>query len=300
MPSDSLLDALRKLVTNELPTAIPPKTSFIVGLNPSSGARSPKLWNAAYDEFGIDGRMFPLDVSEENLASLISLLESDQRVNGVAVAVPYKSNVAELLHPRLTAAAARCGSVNLLSRDSDGRLSGCNTDGLAAVESLREVRPNLAKSRVLILGCGGTGRSIVSELLNEIGSNQIIVAIRSDTGSFWLTNLGIATTRFDVDESELERFDIVVNCTTVGWGNSSDSSPMQQHRIQHLNPDCLVFDVVYQPDPTVFLRLAAEQNLSTLSGSRMNLLQAAFGFCLVNSDANLPLVAETMREATSK
>ncbi|MFM7082524.1 MAG: hypothetical protein ACKOYI_11335, partial [Actinomycetota bacterium] len=137
MPSDPLLDALRQIVTNDLPSSLPSHVAFIVGSNPSKGARSPKLWNAAFVALGIDGEMFPLDVAVDKLAVLLGLLDADKRVVGVAVAAPHKADFAKLLGDRLTAAAKRCGSINLMSREASGRLHGSNTDGVGAVESLR-------------------------------------------------------------------------------------------------------------------------------------------------------------------
>ncbi|MFM8014552.1 MAG: hypothetical protein ACKPCO_00550, partial [Actinomycetota bacterium] len=91
MPSDPLLDALRQIVTNDLPSSLPSHVAFIVGSNPSKGARSPKLWNAAFKSLGVDGEMFPLDVTQQNLAALLQILEGDSRVVGAAVAAPYKA-----------------------------------------------------------------------------------------------------------------------------------------------------------------------------------------------------------------
>ncbi len=209
MPSDALLSDLRKVVTNEIPAQLPSVVAFIVGANPSKGARSPKLWNAAFKSLGIDGEMFPLDVTQENLAALLQILEGDSRVVGAAVAAPYKADLAQLLGDRLAPAAKHCGSINLLSRNDghDARRTpasasgsattpgvsapvapffGSNTDGIAAVESLREIRPDFARSNVLVLGCGGTGRAVIASLLNEVKPGNLSVAVRSERHRAWL------------------------------------------------------------------------------------------------------------------
>lgn len=321
MPSDALLSDLRKVVTNELPARLPSVVAFIVGANPSKGARSPKLWNAAFKSLGIDGEMFPLDVTQQNLAALLQILEGDSRVVGAAVAAPYKADLAQLLGNRLAPAAKHCGSINLLSRNGGhgaGRTPasapasavsapgvsapaapffGSNTDGIAAVESLREIRPNFANSNVLVLGCGGTGRAVIASLLNDVKPAHLSVAVRSEGHRAWLNSLSVRPVRADLDGVDLASFGVVVNCTTVGWGDQANASPLDDSQLARLEGQCTVFDVVYQPDPTVLLQRAKARGLATLSGTRMNLLQAVIAFTTANRGADAGTVAAAMKQA---
>ena len=326
MPSDALLSDLRKVVTNELPARLPSVVAFIVGANPSKGARSPKLWNAAFAALGIDGEMFPLDVTKQNLAALLQILEGVSRVVGAAVAAPYKADLARLLGDRLVPAAKHCGSINLLSRNGGhdaGRTPeaasasavsapgvsspavsapaapffGSNTDGIAAVESLREIRPNFAKSNVLVLGCGGTGRAVIASLLNEVKPANLSVAVRSERHRAWLNSLGVRPVPADLDGVDLASFSVVVNCTTVGWGDQANASPLDDAQLSRLGDHGTVFDVVYQPDPTVLLQRAKARGLATLSGTRMNLLQAVIAFTTANRGADAGTVAAAMKQA---
>ncbi|MGA1332563.1 MAG: shikimate dehydrogenase family protein [Ilumatobacteraceae bacterium] len=315
MPSDALLNDLRKVVTNELPERLPNTVAFIVGANPSKGARSPKLWNAAFKALGIDGEMFPLDVTLQNLAPLLRILERDSRIVGAAVAAPYKADLAQLLGERLAPAAKHCGSINLLSRNDDrdaghvpasplaaasaAPFFGSNTDGIAAVESLREVRPDFAHEKMLVLGCGGTGRAVIASLLNEVNPANLFVAIRSERHRAWLNSLGAQPLPTDLAGVDLASFGVVVNCTTVGWGDQPDASPLDDAQIASLGHQCTVFDVVYQPDPTLLLQRAKARGLTTLSGTRMNLLQAVIAFTTANRGADTAAVAAAMKQAAS-
>jgi shikimate dehydrogenase len=315
MPSDALLNDLRKVVTNELPDRLPNTVAFIVGANPSKGARSPKLWNAAFKALGIDGEMFPLDVMQQNLAPLLRILEGDSRVVGAAVAAPYKADFAQLLGERLAPAAKHCGSINLLSRNVDrdaGRAPasplaaasaapffGSNTDGIAAVESLREVCPDFAHGKVLVLGCGGTGRAVIASLLSEVNPANLFVGIRSERHRAWLNSFGAQPLPTDLAGVDLASFGVVVNCTTVGWSDQANASPLDDEQIASLEHQCTVFDVVYQPDPTLLLQRAKARGLTTLSGSRMNLLQAVIAFTTANRGADMAAVAAAMKQAAS-
>jgi len=291
---------LRQLVKNSLPLALPKAFALIVGSSTSKGVRSPKLWNAAYAALSLDGAMFPVDVAADKLSALLNLLDADHRVVGVAVAAPYKTDLAVLLAGRLTATAKRCGSINLMSRDSTGRLHGSNTDGVGAIESLREVHPGFVNSQVLVLGCGGTGRAVIATLVDEAKPSQVTVATRSDKHTDWLAGIGVDECTSDLQGADVSRFDVVINCTTLGWGQQSESSPLSDDQIAALHANCTVFDVVYQPDPTRLLQKAHQRGLRTLSGTRMNLLQAVTGFLTCYPVASREVTLTAMAEAASR
>jgi shikimate dehydrogenase len=297
MPLDQLLSALGEVASNDLPSTLPRRVAFIVGASPSKGARSPKLWNAAFAAAGLEGEMFPLDVTADRLGRLLEILQNDSRVVGVAVAAPHKSELARLRAGRLTDAAARCGSINLLSRDEAGDLVGSNTDGLGAVASLREVCSDLSDSRILVLGCGGTGRAVIATLVDSVESSRVTVAVRGGHHRAWLEPLSVAVADKWTAGLDFSAFDVVINCTTVGWGEHAESSPLSVSQLQTLSSRGTVFDVVYQPDPTVLLRDARALGLATLSGSRMNLLQAVIAFSLANGEADSASVAGAMSAA---
>ena len=98
------LPLVHKLIDNNI--SIPQsKYAAIIGENPSAGARSPQLWNAAFRASSINAVMIPLDVSAENLYSLLDALQADLDFIGGAIAVPYKESVAEWLGLAATAIA---------------------------------------------------------------------------------------------------------------------------------------------------------------------------------------------------
>lgn len=297
MSRDPLLDVLEKLVTNQLPVTLPTHVAFIVGSTPSKGARSPRLWNTAFCDLQIDGEMFPLDVSSDQIEHLAQVLEQDQRVVGVAIAAPYKSEFAKLFAGQLSPAAQKAGSINLLSRRPDGSFIGSNTDGLAAVESLREVEPNLAEKHILILGCGATGRAVIASLVEVVGTRRVSVVYRNPQHKEWLDGVGVPNFPISSISSLLRENSIVINCTSVGWGNQIDQSPLTINELDLSPKESLVFDVVYQPDPSKLLVDARSLGLRTVSGSRMNLLQAVLAFCLSFPYAKQELVMESMRNA---
>jgi len=297
MQPNRLLIELDNLACNATPTMLPGCVAFIVGANPSKGARSPRLWNAAFRDLQIDGEMFPLDVLSDQIERLGMLLELDRRVVGVAIAAPYKSEFAKIFSGQLLPSARRAGSINLLYRQPDGSFIGNNTDGLAAVESLREMEPNLAEKNILVLGCGATGRAVIASLVEVVGTQGVSVAYRNSQHQEWLDGVGVLSSPMSSVSTVLGDKSIVINCTSVGWGSQTDQSPLTVNELGLLPKDSVVFDVIYQPDPSKLLISARSLGLRTLSGSRMNLLQAALAFCLSLPDANRDSVMESMRSA---
>ena len=273
---------------------------FIVGLNPSKGARSPRLWNTAFRNCQIDGEMFPLDISSEDVEQVAAILEQNSRVIGVAIAAPYKTRLAELFAGQLSPAAQKSGSINLLSRASNGRFTGSNTDGLAAVESLLESAPELAERETLVLGCGATGRAVIASLLDVVDPGRVSVAYRDPQHKVWLDGVGVGSLPISSVSSRLNGTSILINCTSLGWGVQSHLSPLMLEDLKLLPTESLVFDVVYQPDPTRLLIDARSLGLRTLSGGRMNLLQAVLAFCISNPTAERSAVLEAMRIAISE
>ena len=267
------------LVTNEV-AYVPDGFSYtaILGANPSAGARSPRLWNAAYDNLGIPCKMVALDVQVENLAHLLATLQSDERFLGGCVAVPYKEAVFRWLNGRVDEHTFICGAVNSIFRVRSNLIFGSNTDGVGAIESLESLVGQLYDETVLILGFGGTAKSIVSYLSCCRPSMSITVACRNEptealmAGKFTYVQWG------DLDSLvELRQFDLVINATSIGYGNQDHFSPLTQKMIKNLTNTRLVFDVVYQPAETTLLRMC-KSSCATLNGLEMNYRQAIRAF----------------------
>ena len=110
-------------------------------------------------------------------------------------------------------------------------------------------------------------------------------------------SLGVRQVPADLNGVDLASFGVVVNCTTVGWGDQASASPLDDRQLSQLGGQCTVFDVVYQPDPTVLLQRAKARGLATLSGTRMNLLQAVIAFTTANRGADADTVAAAMKQA---
>ena len=122
----------------------------ILGQSPSKGAKSPKLWNAAFSGLNFSAFMYPFDVLPKNLCALIDSLRKDKKFIGGSIAAPYKTDVIKYID-YVEENVKAIGAVNCIYRDKNGKLVGTNTDGAGALWSLQSAYGNIAGVKVLNL-----------------------------------------------------------------------------------------------------------------------------------------------------
>ncbi len=269
------------LISNSL--EVPNKSYFaaIIGESPSKGARSPRLWNAAYGALGVETKMHPFDVSPDNLKNLFYDLEVNSYFVGGCVAVPYKEDVCKILSKNVTPEALAIGAVNSIFRDSKGNLCGTNTDGEAALKSLISSYGSIENKSILILGGGGAGKSLCPYIAKAVGEKgSVLLACRNNFPSAsHLKDLGISgSIRWSEIHDVAPTIDILINCTSVGHGANHALSPLSSNDLKYFSRLSLVYDIIYDPLQTKLLQSAAELNLNTLNGLTMNLEQAVLAF----------------------
>lgn len=292
---------IASLVGNDLKLEDSQRFAAIIGMNPSQGARSPVLWNAAFDAHGIDTEMIPFDVTQENLGALLAAVEGNANFIGGAVAVPYKEAVARWLGERLTPEAAAIGAVNCLYRALDGRLMGTNTDGEGALASFEAARGSVAGRSVLILGPGGAGKAVAAYFASSVKSGgRLAIVGRSETGRSFADRLGVTWINWSDVTGALSSTDVLVNCTSVGAGAQTGRTPLAVRQLALLPSHAVVFDIIYQSRPSALLSLAMARGLSTLDGLAMNLEQAVLAWGHAAPQSLDPAVTRVAMEAVAK
>jgi shikimate dehydrogenase len=293
--------SIQTLISNELPAlADMAQYAAILGESPSKGARSPLLWNAAFDAFGIDCKMLPMDVSVENLSAVMNELENDARFIGGAIAVPHKETIATWLlekgEQRLSSEAKAIGAVNCLYRNEKGELCATNTDGEGALASLKAQYPELTGAKVLLIGPGGAGKAVAAFVSSAIGEQgQLTLSARQfEKAEAYANTISANAIGWPPEEVAMENLDVVINCTTIGSDKplddfnliaftplvelNDDNEAASQKLLASLPEDAIVFDIIYDPSPTKLMALAEARGLKTLDGGMMNLEQAVIAF----------------------
>jgi shikimate dehydrogenase len=280
--------------------------SNTVGLigHPLEHSVSPAFQQAAFDHHGLDVRYEKWETPEGELAARVERLREDS-VLGANVTIPCKEKIIPFLD-ELSDTAARIGAVNTIVNRT-GRLMGFNTDVEGFITSLRQdANYRLRNRKVVVLGAGGVARAVVFALLNEEVTsvtvfNRSVERARSLVRSFARSagRIPLAAPPWTELEtsSEVQDCDLLVNCTSLGmrYGATEAESPLGADLIPK---DALVYDLVYNPEETPFLREAKKAGAETLGGLSMLVHQGAASFELwTGKSAPVDIMLRTAREA---
>ena len=232
-------------------------------LHPAGHTRSPAMHNAAYAALGLDALYTAFDVPAPRLeAAMIGVRALGLRQ--LSVSIPHKTAVLELVDA-VDETARRIGAANTVVLER-GRLVASNTDWLGAIRALESER-RLDGARATVLGAGGTARAVVWGLLQR-GADVRVLNRSADRAAALADELG-AKGAGPLEAIAHERYDVLVNTTSVGMG--ADESPIAAADIR---PDAVVLDAVYAPEMTRLLRDARERGARIVSGRWMLVHQA--------------------------
>jgi shikimate dehydrogenase len=202
--------------------------------------------------------LFPLP----DINRLHELLKNEQ-LAGLNVTIPYKVAVLPFID-ELDAAAAEIGAVNCLKIDKiSGKqfIKGFNTDAYGFESSLKPLL-HAHHQKALILGDGGAA-SAVKYVLKKLGIGFLSVLRNPKIGSIQYNQ---------VDEALLKSHTVIINTTPLGTFPNVGECP--QIPYEFLNAKHLAFDLVYNPEETLFLKLVKEKGGTAKNGLEMLQLQA--------------------------
>lgn len=269
--------------------------------DPIAHSLSPHIHNASFLKEGLDKVYLPFRIPETVLAPTLQSFQWLE-IQGYSVTIPHKETVVAWAHKQ-TAAVKEIGAANTLFRSQAGEWWADNTDYNAALESIRlGLRSGdteaplglLAGKRALILGAGGVARAIASGL-NRAGSAVTITNRTKERADILAQEIGCQVMAWENRGTVFA--DIVVNCTSLGMHPNVDESPFEPN---WLREGCLVFDTVYNPEQTLFIKQARERNCATVTGIEMFIRQAARQFELFSGrPAPLDTMREVLRQAIS-
>ena len=234
--------------------------------DPVAHSLSPAIMNAAFRRENVNGVYLTLHAKA--LKDLLTCIK-EIPIYGISVTMPYKEAV--LTHLDNTDShTTKIGACNTIVRAQDGKLYGFNTDTAGIVRPLERRLNTLEGARILVVGAGGAARAAVFGL-KERGC-EVYILNRSAAPAKKLAHQARARL---IKRPNLKKlaFDVIINATPVGMGNTHDS-PLQDKEINAR----YVFDMVYDPQETRLLKLAKERGAQVISGIEMFVHQAARQF----------------------
>lgn len=236
----------------------------LIGM-PLSQSFSKKYFTEKFEKENITGttyELFPL----EHIDLLKDLLASRPELKGLNVTIPYKEQVLPFLHA-LDEEARQIAAVNCI-KITNGQLKGFNTDAPAFRKSLL---PKLEShhQKALILGTGGAAKAVL-HVLNGLGIEYAFVS-RNKGADFTYEALGKAV---------MEAHPLIINTTPLGSFPKVDTAPDIPY--QYLSSKNYLYDLVYNPPETLFMRKGAERDAVVKNGYEMLVGQAELSWQIWN------------------
>ncbi|WP_405108980.1 shikimate dehydrogenase [Paenibacillus sp. FSL K6-1217] len=243
--------------------------------DPVAQSKSPLMHGAALQALGLSGAYVPLHITPDKLGDAVQAIRT-LGFRGVNVTIPHKVAVMEYLD-RLDASAVDVGAVNTIVNDN-GVLTGFNTDGIGYVRSLKaEAVPDLAGTRILVIGAGGAARGIVSALLKE-QPESVLIANRNAERARQLADSfasrgAVAGAGMESVPSIIGGMDIVINTTSVGMYPHMEDMPVDP---AGLHEGMIVSDLIYNPLHTRLLTESLKRGCTIHGGLGMFVYQGAY------------------------
>lgn len=273
----------------------------IVGVigDPVEHSRSPQMHNAALAKAELDYVYVPFHVRPKDLADAIAGFKAINVV-GINVTLPHKQTVIPYL-TSVSREAELIGAVNTLTFAGDG-IHGDNTDApgvLRALEENGDMSVPVGEA-VVVLGAGGAARAVVVALALA-GVASITIANRTVEKAVSLAEemhqktdvaihgMGLTDTRLP---AAVRQSALLINTATA----SMDATHPLLISTDWIQPNAIVYDIVYTPPVTPLMQAAAEQGCRTLGGIGMLVHQGAIAF---EKWTGITPCTETMRQALS-
>ncbi len=235
---------------------------------PIKHSKSPVIHNAWFEQYKINAAYLAFET--DNISSAVTAMKA-LNIQGASVTIPYKESVMDCLD-HIDKNALKIGAVNTIV-NSDTKLTGFNTDFMAAIEPLKHF--GIKNKKVCIIGAGGAARAVAHGIKENRGRLVIInrsiekgktLALEYDAGFISMD---------EINKSGEFEADIIINTTPVGMYPDIKVSPFPSRL---LNRRMIVMDIIYNPLKTRLLAEAQNRGCTTVDGMSMFMHQGAAQF----------------------
>lgn len=184
----------------------------------------------------------------------------EQNLKGFNVTIPYKQDIQPYL-TEIDEVAVAIGAVNTVKLFEDGSSKGYNTDMYGFLNSIKPLLQT-HHTKALILGTGGASKA-VAYALELLGVDYKFVSRSAKENQLVYE---------DITKTILTEYTIVINCSPLGTFPNIDHKPAIPY--EYITKQHLLYDLIYNPEETTFLRLGKEQGAVVKNGLEMLQLQA--------------------------
>ena len=232
----------------------------IIG-HPLGHSFSKNYFNEKFHDEGIDAEYINFDI--QNIGNLPEVLATNPELKGLNVTIPYKEKVLSYLD-YISVEARAIGAVNVIRVEHKGNnvlLKGYNSDVIGFTRSIEPILEKFHR-KALVLGTGGASKA-VSYGLRSLGLETVLVSRFERPGTIQYK---------DITPDVVKEYKVIVNCTPCGMYPNYEECPELPY--EALDSHNLLYDLIYNPDETLFMKKGREQGALTKNGIEMLLLQA--------------------------
>ena len=222
---------------------------------------SKSFFNDKFHSEKIDAEYVNFEIA--NIQDFTKVVNNNKDIAGLNVTIPYKEQIIPYLDG-IDKDAADIGAVNVIKITVDKgekKLIGFNSDIIGFTKSIKPLLKEHNK-KALILGTGGASKAIFHGL-KKLGIESTFVSRSPKEGMI---------TYQDINEEIMQEYSVIVNCSPVGMFPKVDKCPDIPYSL--LTEKHLLYDLIYNPDETLFMKKGAEHGATTKNGLEMLIYQA--------------------------
>jgi shikimate dehydrogenase len=219
-------------------------------------------FNQKFTDEGIDAVYENFEIP--TIDALPEVLDSNPNLRGLNVTIPYKEKVLQFLDSTSPEARA-IGAVNVIRVTHEGKdikLKGYNSDVIGFTQSIEPMLDKKWHKKALILGTGGASKAIDYGLRN-LGLETVFVSRYEKEGTIQYK---------DITPEVIKEYNVIINCTPVGMYPQTEVCPPLPY--EAMDAHTILYDLIYNPDETLFMKCGAQFGAQTKNGLEMLLLQA--------------------------
>lgn len=229
--------------------------------HPLGHSFSRTYFNQKFEAEKINAQYLNFDIP--SIKDIKSILKENPDLNGLNVTIPYKEQVIPFLDD-LDEDARLIGAVNVIKFTKGifgKKLKGYNSDVIGFKQS---IEPLLDKthSKALILGTGGASKAVFHGL-KQLGVGSTMVSRKPKE---------FCITYEEITAKTMEQYTVIINTTPLGMFPNINACPEIPYHL--LTPKHLLYDLLYNPDETLFMKKGKEKGAVVKNGLEMLLLQA--------------------------
>ena len=219
-------------------------------------------FNQKFADEGINAKYENYEIA--SIDELTEILDTTPELRGLNVTIPYKEKVIPFLDS-ISPEARAIGAVNVIRVTHEKNktiLKGFNSDVIGFTQSIEPMIDKKWHKKALILGTGGASKAICYGL-KSLGIEPVFVS-RYERPE---------TIQYETITPEvIKEYNVIVNCTPVGMFPKTEECPKLPY--EAMDHHTILYDLIYNPDQTLFMRRGAEYGADVKNGLEMLLLQA--------------------------